>query len=87
MKNNPSLLTRVIPESFRWHLSHDRKETAHEILKKVAKTNKKPYVTIEQLQDLSLGDTKEKGDRKYTILDIFKSKYLIRVTFLMSFPW
>jgi len=81
--------SRIIPESFRWYLSHGRLEEAEKVLEKVAKFNKKPCISLKQLEELDLTDGEDngQGDRKYTLLDIFKSRYLIKLSLLLSTVW
>ncbi|WAQ97184.1 ORCT-like protein [Mya arenaria] len=78
----PFLLTFFfIPESFRWYLSHDKTEKAAHVISKIAKQNKKEVPKLDHLSK----DTE--ADRKYTVLDLFKSYELTKRTLLLSTNW
>ncbi|XP_060552261.1 organic cation/carnitine transporter 2-like [Ruditapes philippinarum] len=73
----------VIPESFRWYIAHDKPEKAEVIVRAVAKFNRRTEFDIDKM--LRKPDTKE--DKKYTFLDLFKSKEMVKVTFLLAANW
>ncbi|WAR11431.1 OCTL-like protein, partial [Mya arenaria] len=63
-----------IPESFRWHVAHDRQDVAEGIIQHVAKVNRKKLMATDHI--LHKPETAVK-DRKHTILDLFASRELI----------
>ncbi|XP_053395964.1 organic cation transporter protein-like [Mercenaria mercenaria] len=70
----------IIPESFRWYIGHDKTDKALEVINKVAKYNHR--------HEVELGHLMEKSEvKKYTVIDLFKSKTLIRNTILSIFNW
>ena len=77
------LYFRLIPESFRWYYSHDRIEEAERVIKAVSKVNRRPSPDMAFMEQLAV-TTK---DRKYTVIDLFKSRFLIRITALLSLNW
>jgi len=78
----------VIPESFRWLLVHGRQLEAEKILDKIARHNDRPRVESKLLDDIVAAEKVEQvQERKYTILDMFRSKYMIRVSIFMAVNW
>ena len=73
-----------MPESFRWHVAHDRFDVAEEIVRHVAKVNKKTLHSTEHI--LRKPHTTEKT-KKHTIFDMFSSRKLILVTVLSAMNW
>ncbi|XP_053395337.1 solute carrier family 22 member 4-like [Mercenaria mercenaria] len=73
----------IIPESFRWYIGHDKSDKALEVINKVAKYNDRHEVELGHLME----KPEVKKDRKYTVIDLFKSKTLIRNTILSIFNW
>nr|CAI5841743.1 unnamed protein product [Callosobruchus analis] len=79
----------VLPESPRWQLSMGKKEEATRVLKKAAAYNKLPTEAIDgditaYLQKRSVNDTEGK---KGNLLDLVKTKIILRYTVLMCVCW
>ena len=83
-------LFRFIQESFRWFLSHDRTVHAKKVLQNIAKFNKRhlpDHVAMELLGDLTINATDEGDKKKYSVLDLVKTKYLTKVTVFLLADW
>jgi hypothetical protein len=76
---------RVIPESFRWYVAHERQDDAMDIMKSIATCNKHDAVYFGSGFENKIVSPKD--DRKYTFIHLFKSKYLAKVTFLQMIVW
>jgi hypothetical protein len=72
-----------LPESFRWYIAHDKPEKAAQIITRIAKYNKHEEFDIDKVLD----NQEEQEDQKYTVLHLFKSRYLTKITILLSFSW
>ncbi|XP_021376626.1 solute carrier family 22 member 6-A-like [Mizuhopecten yessoensis] len=77
----------VLPESFRYLVIHDRLDEAKEVVCKIARINGKPEPDMSKMSYLVKEDFKVDADRKYTILDVAKSKQLRKYTCLLSIVW
>lgn len=78
-----SWLYRVIPESFRWYIANGKPEKAKVILEAVAKCNRKQLHNIDRLTEKQeVEDTK-----RYTFIDLLKSRTLVKILFLSSLNW
>ncbi|XP_060552264.1 organic cation transporter protein-like [Ruditapes philippinarum] len=73
----------ALPESFRWYIAHDKPEKAAQIITRIAKYNKHEESDIDKVLD----NQEEQEDQKYTVLHLFKSRYLTKITILLSFSW
>ncbi|XP_053385115.1 organic cation/carnitine transporter 2-like [Mercenaria mercenaria] len=73
----------VIPESFRWYIAHDKPEKAEVIVRSVAKFNRHTNFDI----DKALKKPENREDKKYTVLDLFRTKKMVKVTFLLALNW
>ncbi|XP_053385130.1 solute carrier family 22 member 4-like isoform X1 [Mercenaria mercenaria] len=73
----------IIPESFRWYVAHDKPEKAEEILRYVAKFNKHEDINLHR----ALRKPETRDNKRYTVLDLVKTKTLIRVTLLSALSW
>ncbi|XP_052816361.1 organic cation/carnitine transporter 2-like [Mya arenaria] len=73
-----------IPESFRWHVAHDRQDVAEGIIQHVAKVNKK---TLTSTKNVLRKPETEKKDKKHSVLDLFGSRKLIVVSLLSALNW
>ncbi|WAR13114.1 S22A7-like protein [Mya arenaria] len=62
-----------VPESFRWYIGHDRIEDAKQIVKKMARYNRKP---VPKSLDYIGKENAESGDQKYFFSDLFKERKL-----------
>ncbi|XP_060552265.1 organic cation transporter protein-like [Ruditapes philippinarum] len=79
----PCLLTWfIIPESFRWYLAHDKQEKAKNIISNIARFNNQQEFVFN-----AVVHEEEDQNKKYTFIHLFKSKYLIRVSFLLMLNW
>lgn len=77
-----------IPESFRWYYGHDRVDDAERVVTEVSKVNRRPEPDMMFMKELATVGAGEMGSgRKYTALDLFKSKFLIKITVLLSLNW
>lgn len=71
----------LLPQSPRWLLVHDRKTDAEKTLVKIGKINRRPFEAI------SLRSQIAPGDRKYTYLDLVRSKKAALLTLPQLFLW
>ena len=77
-----------MPESFRWYYAHDRIEDAELVIRTVSNVNRRPVPDMTYMMHLVLeNQDNTKKDKKYSALDLFKSRYLIRITLLLSLNW
>ena len=77
-----------MPESFRWYYAHDRVEDAEKVIKTISKVNHRPLPDMTDIMTTVLADQGgNKKDRKYSALDLFRSKYLAKITILLSVCW
>ena len=77
-----------MPESFRWYYAHDRVEDAEQVIKTISKVNHRSLPDMTDMMALVLADQGgNKKDRKYSALDLFRSKYLAKITILLSICW
>lgn len=81
----------LLPESFRWLVSHGRLEEAENSIKYVAKINGKPppdltklRAVIEKEQQLA---KETKALQVYTVLDLFKTSKIRKTTILFALIW
>ena len=77
-----------MPESFRWYYAHDRVEDAEKVIETISKVNHRSLPDMTDMMALVLADQGgNKKDRKYSALDLFRSKYLAKITILLSICW
>lgn len=75
----------LIPESFRWLVSHKKIDKAKEVIEKIAKLNR---VAAPDLKEIEVALQKSHTvDRKYTVLDICRHGYLLKRAAVVSFAW
>ena len=77
---------RCMPESFRWYYSHDRVNDAEKVITKVSKLNRRPVPDMTFIEKQLAKRISDK-DKKYSVLDLFKSRFLIKVTLLLLVTW
>ena len=84
-----TVFSRLLPESFRWYYAHDRIDDAEKIITKVAKVNRRPVPDMTYMKQLTMMTCMERRmtDKKYTVLDLFKTRFLIKVTLLLFLNW
>ena len=75
-----------MPESFRWYYSHDRVEDAERVVTVVAKINRRPLPDMAYMKQAASSSSMS-SDKKYSLLDLFSSRSLIKVTVLMVIVW
>ncbi|XP_060606511.1 solute carrier family 22 member 4-like [Ruditapes philippinarum] len=83
------LLWWYFPESFRWHLSHDRTHVAKDIIQRIAKFNKKSVndETILELLNTTVLDEKSGDRKKYSLWNLFNTRRLAKITVLSMTNW
>ncbi|XP_061184252.1 solute carrier family 22 member 4-like [Saccostrea echinata] len=75
----------IIPESFRWIVSHKKMDEAKKVIDRIAKINK---VSCPSLQEVEGAVEKSNIiDRKYTLVDICRHGYLLKRAVIVSFAW
>ncbi|XP_048746739.2 organic cation transporter protein-like [Ostrea edulis] len=77
----------IVPESFRWLVSHDKLDEAERVIEKIARLNSHPKPDLNKLKDLTKTDVTFQGDRKYTFLDLFRNRTLLITTVLAGVGW
>ncbi|XP_048746993.2 solute carrier family 22 member 4-like [Ostrea edulis] len=77
----------IVPESFRWLVSHDKLAEADRIIKKIARLNNHPKPDLNKLQVVVEADVTFQGDRKYTFLDLIRSRPLLISSILAGVGW
>lgn len=85
-----SHINRFIQESFRWYLSHDRTVHAKNVLQNIARFNKR-HLADDVALNLLGGATNNSNDvgdrRKYSVLDLIKTRYMAKVTVFLLADW
>ena len=74
-----------MPESFRWYVGHDRIKEAEKVIKRVARINGKPEPDVTKFITQMLPEGVP--DRKYSFLDLFRNRDLLKYTLLFSVAW
>ncbi|XP_061184251.1 solute carrier family 22 member 15-like [Saccostrea echinata] len=75
----------IVPESFRWLVSHKKMDEAKKVVDRISKLNK---VSTPSLQEVEGALEKSNiMDRKYTVVDICKHGYLLKRAVIVSFAW
>lgn len=80
------LLHRFVPESFRWYVGHNRMKDAENVIKKVARINGKSAPESSKIHSIDMV-VSDRRDKKYTLLDVVRSKYLRQYTLLLIPCW
>ena len=79
---------RFMPESFRWYYAHDRINEAENVVLTVSKVNRRPMPDMTYMKQLVMTNPAGlKKGRKYSALDLFKNRFLFKVTLLLSVIW
>lgn len=79
------LYSRIIPESIRWHVTHNRHHDALKTAAKIAKFNK-----IALSSDLDIEVTTNICGKKpsdYNIIDLFRTKIIRKRSIIMFYIW
>lgn len=77
----------IIPESYRWLVSVNRIDDAHDVIKKIGKMNRRPVPKKEELYKVVKSANRIEKGRKRTFLDVFRNRYLFRTTVLLGICW
>jgi hypothetical protein len=75
-----------MPESARWSIQKGRFDEAMYWIKMIARANKKPCPDLALLKNIAVTEEEERKTKRYTYIDLFRTrKYAIRtVAVLMS---
>ncbi|XP_033760155.1 solute carrier family 22 member 5-like [Pecten maximus] len=76
----------IIPESFRYLVSHNRIEEAEDVIRRMARMNGRPVPDLKRLRFLTEEDMKT-DDKKYTIKDLVFHRTLLKQTCLLGVGW
>ncbi|XP_033761056.1 solute carrier family 22 member 6-like [Pecten maximus] len=77
----------LVPESFRWLVSHDRLPEAESVINRIARTNRRPAPDLGGLVEITRSEVKANQRRIYSIRDLFSSWFLIKTTVLLAISW
>ncbi|XP_061184984.1 solute carrier family 22 member 4-like [Saccostrea echinata] len=77
----------VVPESFRWLVSHLKTEKAEKVINHIAKINGKKMPDVTKLIAVCKKEAELKTDKKYSLIDIFRDRRLTKHSFLLWFIW
>lgn len=77
----------VLPESFRYLVSHNKIDEAEETIRHVARWNGRPAPDLKRLRILVEEDNMAKEERKYTLVDLVKNRTLLKHTLLLGIGW
>ena len=77
-----------MPESFRWYYAHDKIGDAEKVITMVSEVNRHPKPDMAFFENQAIRDPREsQTSQKYTVLDLFKTKSMIRITVLLAPCW
>ena len=79
----PFSLTRIVPESVRWLMTHKKIREAENILKRVAKTNKQAMPE----EGLGLPEDQKTAEREAGFMDLFGSRSMTKKTIISWISW
>ena len=86
-----SLVTSsVVPESIRWHLLHGNFTEAEAVVKRTVTFNNLPFprAVFDQIKNESTKQACSSTEqRKATIIDIFRSPALRKISLMLSVMW
>lgn len=77
----------LVPESFRWLVSHDRLPEAESVINRIARINGRPAPDLGSLVDITRAEVKANKRQIYSIRDLFSSWFLFRTTVLLAIGW
>ncbi|XP_021376637.1 solute carrier family 22 member 8-like isoform X2 [Mizuhopecten yessoensis] len=77
----------LVPESFRWLVSHNRLPEAEAVINRIARTNGKPAPDLGELGEVAKLEVKKDQRRIYSIKDLFSSLFLVKTTLLLALSW
>ncbi|KAK3093609.1 hypothetical protein FSP39_018059 [Pinctada imbricata] len=77
----------ILPESFRWLVSHGKLKEASKIVEDIARMNGKPMPSLDSLKALLKKDTSIMYSKKYNFMDLCRSREVIRRTLLLTVAW
>ncbi|XP_061184985.1 organic anion transporter 3-like [Saccostrea echinata] len=84
----PFLLgTIMVPESFRWLVSHYKTEKAKKVIERIAFINGKEKPDVTKLIAITQKEAEAEAKKSYSILDIFRDSKLTKHSFLLWFIW
>ena len=82
---------RFVPESFRWYVSHNRNEDAEKVVQFIGKVNGYGDVNKDMLHEVTEAEKaileEHLADKKYSFLDIFKHRHILKFTLLLAWIW
>ncbi|CAJ0593624.1 unnamed protein product [Cylicocyclus nassatus] len=79
-----------LPESPRWLVSANKWEEAKAQLRRIARTNGRPDVNVDELVDLLKANQHsivEEGQRSHNVTDLFRTPNLRKKTLLVTYIW
>ena len=72
-------------------MSHDKIKDAEKVIQFIARFNGHNHVDMDSLKRMTETEKKEENeshiDRKYTLLDVFKNKSLLKLALLLVWIW
>lgn len=77
----------IVPESFRWLVSHDKLAEADKVIKKIARMNNHPKPDLNKLRTVVDSDPSFQGSRQYTFLELIRDRSLLKTTALAGVGW
>ena len=77
------LISRLIPESVRWLVTHGEMSQAETLLERVAKTNKKEMPE----EGLGLPDDQKSTQREAGFMDLFRTRSMTKKTIISWISW
>jgi hypothetical protein len=77
----------VVPESFRWLVSHFKTKDAEIVIERIAYINGRQKPDVTKLIEIIQKEAEVESDKKYSILDIFRNATLAKHSFFLWFIW
>ena len=76
------------PRSPRWLFTHGRIDEGKEVIKYLAKKNKRPEPNFEDLNEIIEAEKeKEKSNKSFSYITLFTSPLIRKKLFLLGFTW